>query len=149
VREHARKPALRPILLVEDHPHDEALALRALLRAKVAHPVVVARDGVEALEWLFCTGAHAARDPAIAPALVLLDLKVPLVDGFEVLERLRADPRLRGVPTVILSTSSEERDRLRGAALGVDCFVRKSIDFEQFRDAIALVARRWLAAPSG
>jgi CheY-like chemotaxis protein len=108
------------ILLVEDNPDDEALTLRALKKNNIANQVVVARDGVEALDYLFGTGAHAGRDMSVMPQVILLDLKLPKVDGFEVLRRLRADERTKLLPVVILTTSNEEKDRLTGYGLGAN-----------------------------
>ena len=132
------------ILLVEDNPDDEALTLRALTKANVRNAVVVARDGVEALDYLFATGAHAGRDRRQVPELVLLDLKLPKVDGLEVLRRLRADADTRLLPVVILTSSNEERDLIDGYSLGANSYVRKPVDFGQFADAVRQLGLYWL-----
>ena len=132
------------ILLVEDNADDEALTLRALARNNVGNEVVVARDGEEALEWLFCTGRYASRDPHEAPALVLLDLKLPKVDGLEVLKRLREHDDTKLVPVVILTSSREEQDRLQGYTNGANSYIRKPIDFAHFVEAVRQVGLYWL-----
>jgi CheY-like chemotaxis protein len=132
------------ILLVEDNPDDEALTLRALRRSHVGHSVVVARDGVEALDYLFGTGRHAGRDPRQLPQVVLLDLKLPRIDGLEVLRRLRADSRTRLLPVVILTSSNEERDRIEGYQLGANSYVRKPVDFNEFVEAVRQLGLYWL-----
>jgi two-component system response regulator len=143
----------KTILLVEDNPDDEALTLRALRKANVANAVVVARDGAEALDYLFGTGAHAGRDPGDAPQVILLDLKLPKVDGLEVLRRLRSEPRTRLLPVVILTSSNEERDRIEGYKLGANSYVQKPVDFGQFAEAVRQLGLYWLvlnqAAPEG
>jgi CheY-like chemotaxis protein len=137
-------PEEKTILLVEDNPDDEALTLRALKRAKIRNEVVVARDGVEALDYLFGTGAHAGRDTSLMPQVVLLDLKLPKVDGLDVLRRLRADERTRFLPVVILTSSNEERDRIDGYKLGANSYVRKPVDFTRFADAVQHLGLYWL-----
>lgn len=132
------------ILLAEDNPDDVELTIRALREANISNEIVVARDGVEALDYLFCTGPHADRDPCEAPAVILLDLKMPRVDGLEVLERLRADERTKLIPVVILTTSDEEADRLAGYELGVNSYIRKPVDFEQFNAAVQQLGLYWL-----
>jgi two-component system response regulator len=132
------------ILLVEDNPDDEALTLRALTRNNIGNDVIVARDGEEALEWLFCTGRYASRDPRNQPALVLLDLKLPKIDGLEVLRRLREHRETRLVPVVILTSSREEMDRLQGYSNGANSYVRKPIDFAHFVEAVRQVGLYWL-----
>jgi two-component system response regulator len=132
------------ILLVEDNPDDEELTLRALKKNNITNKVVVARDGVEALDYLFGTGAHAGRDLHVMPEVVLLDLKLPKVDGFEVLRRLRADQRTKLLPVVILTTSNEEKDRLNGYHLGANSFVRKPVEFDQFIEAVRQLGMYWL-----
>jgi CheY-like chemotaxis protein len=132
------------ILLVEDNPDDEALTLRALKKNNIANQVVVARDGVEALDYLFGTGAHAGRDMSVMPQVILLDLKLPKVDGFEVLRRLRADERTKFLPVVILTTSNEEKDRLTGYGLGANSFVRKPVEFGQFIEGVRQLGLYWL-----
>jgi two-component system response regulator len=132
------------ILLVEDNPDDELLTLRALRKTGVQNEVVVAHDGVEALDYLFASGPHAGRDPAAVPQLVLLDLKLPKVGGLEVLKRLRSDERTRRLPVVILSSSREQRDMLDGYGFGANSYVRKPVNFEQFVKAVELLRRYWL-----
>jgi two-component system, response regulator len=132
------------VLLVEDNADDEALTLRALRRHHVGNPVMVARDGVEALDYLFCTGAYAGRDPADLPQVVLLDLKLPRLDGLEVLRRVRADERTRRLPVVILTSSREESDLARGYDLGANSYVRKPIDFTEFVEAVRQLGLYWL-----
>jgi two-component system, response regulator len=132
------------ILLVEDNPDDELLTLRALRKNNVLNKVVVARDGVEALDYLFGTGGHSGRDTAIMPQLILLDLKLPKIDGLEVLKRLRADERTRLLPVVILTSSREEQDMLDGYGFGANSYVRKPVNFEQFVQAIEQLKLYWL-----
>lgn len=132
------------ILLVEDNQDDEALSLRAFEKNKIRNPVVVVRDGQEALDWLFGQGKFAGRNPSDHPAVVLLDLKLPKVDGLEVLRRVRANPVTRLTPIVILTSSREERDRLDGYALGANSYIQKPVDFEQFVDAIRQLGLYWL-----
>ena len=132
------------ILLVEDNPDDEALTLRALKRANVGNQIIVARDGVEALDYLMGTGTHAGRDTRDLPQVVLLDLKLPRIDGLEVLRRIRADERTRLLPVVILTSSNEERDRMEGYALGANSYVRKPVDFTEFVDAVRQLGLYWL-----
>ncbi|MBK8173416.1 MAG: response regulator [Sandaracinaceae bacterium] len=130
------------ILLVEDNPNDEALTLRALKRSNVANPVVVARDGAEALDYLFARGAHAARERL--PQLVLLDLKLPKIDGLDVLKALRADERTRLLPVVILTSSLEEQDLIRGYSFGANSYVRKPVDFAEFVESVRQLGMYWL-----
>ena len=132
------------ILLVEDNPDDELLTLRALRKNAVTGEVVVARDGVEALDYLFGTGAHAGRDTGVMPQLILLDLKLPKIDGLEVLRRLRADERTRLLPVVILTSSREQQDMLEGYGLGANSYVRKPVNFEQFVRAVEQLKLYWL-----
>jgi CheY-like chemotaxis protein len=132
------------ILLVEDNPDDEALTLRALRKANVGNDVTVVRDGAEALDFLFGTGAHAGRDASLMPHVVLLDLKLPKIEGLEVLRRLRADERTKLLPVVILTSSDEEQDRIRGYALGANSYVRKPVDFSQFAEAVRQLGLYWL-----
>lgn len=137
------------ILLVEDNADDEALTRRALRKANVANRVVVARDGVDALDYLFATGAHAGRDARDVPQLVLLDLKLPRVDGLEVLRRIRTDSRTALLPVVILTSSNEERDRIQGYTLGANSYVRKPVDFAQFAEAVQHLGLYWLVLNEG
>lgn len=132
------------ILLVEDNPDDELLTLRALKKSGVQNEIVVAHDGVEALDYLFASGPYAGRDPAVTPQLILLDLKLPRVNGLEVLKRLRSDERTRRLPVVILTSSREQRDMLDGYGLGANSYVRKPVNFEQFVKAVELLRSYWL-----
>jgi CheY-like chemotaxis protein len=132
------------ILLVENNPDDELLALRALKKNNLINEVVVAHDGVEALDYLFGAGEHAGRDTDIMPQLILLDLKLPRVDGLEVLRRLRADGRTRLLPVVILTSSREQQDMLDGYGLGANSYVRKPVNFEQFVGAVEQLKLYWL-----
>jgi len=132
------------ILLVEDNPDDEALTLRALKKNNVKNEVVVARDGAEALEYLFGSGKYAGRDASVIPQFVLLDLKLPKLDGLEVLRRLRENPRTKLLPVVILTTSNEERDRFAGYDLGANSYIRKPVDFDQFIEAVRQLGLYWL-----
>ena len=134
----------KPILLVEDNTDDEILALRAFKMNNMLNRVVVARDGVEALEYLFGTGAYAGRDPSVHPQVVLLDLKLPKVDGLEVLRQLRSDPRTHLVPVVVLTSSTEERDLVDSYQLGVNSYIRKPVDFVQFVEAVRQLHLYWL-----
>jgi len=132
------------ILLVEDNPDDEALTLRALMKNNIMNKVVVARDGVEALDYLFGTGAYAGRDVSDLPQIVLLDLKLPKVDGHEVLRRIRANDRTRLQPVVILTTSNEDRDVISSYQLGANSYIRKPVDFDQFMEAVRQLGLYWL-----
>jgi two-component system response regulator len=132
------------ILVVEDNPDDEALTLRALKKNNIGNQVFVVRDGAEALDFLFCTGAYADRDPRDKPQVILLDLKLPKVDGLEVLRRLRADERTRLLPIVILTSSNEEQDLIEGYRNGANSYVRKPVDFNQFLDAVRQLGLYWL-----
>ena len=134
----------RLILLVEDNTDDEELALRAFERGQVGNPIVVARDGVEALDYLFGTGPHAGRDSAAMPAMVLLDLKLPRLDGLEVLRRIRSDQRTRCLPVVVLTSSREEQDVVESYSLGANSYVRKPVDFGEFVDAVRHLGMYWL-----
>ncbi len=133
---------LRPILLVEDSPRDLELTLAALAKCQLANEVVVARDGAEALDWLHARGSFASRTPG-EPAVVLLDLKLPKVDGLEVLEEVKGDPHLRQIPVVMLTSSREERDLVRSYQLGVNAFVVKPVDFKEFFQAIQELGIFW------
>jgi two-component system, response regulator len=132
------------ILLVEDNPDDEALTLRAFVKNKISNEVVVARDGVEALEYLFATGAYAQRDAREQPQVVLLDLKLPKLDGLAVLRRLRADERTALLPVVVLTSSKEEQDLIQSYRLGANSYIRKPVDFLQFSEAIRQLGLYWL-----
>jgi len=132
------------ILLVEDNPDDEALTLRALKKNNIRNEVIIARDGVEAVDYLFGTGAHAGRDLSVMPQVILLDLKLPKMDGFEVLERFRYSEFTRYLPVVILTTSSEDQDRIRGYDLGANSFVRKPVEFDKFIEALRQLGLYWL-----
>jgi two-component system response regulator len=134
----------RLILLVEDNPGDRILTTKALELAAVPHTLAIARDGVEAIEFLFRTGPHADRNPQNHPALVLLDAKMPRMDGFGVLERVRADERTRLVPIVMLTSSLEENDLRRSYLLGANSYLRKPLDFDRFANAIRVLAEYWL-----
>lgn len=132
------------ILLVEDNPDDEALTLRALQKNNIYNEVVVARDGVEALDYLFGIGTYAGRDTRIQPQIVLLDLKLPRIDGLEVLRQMRADPRTALQPVAVLTTSNEERDVFSSYELGANSYIRKPVDFEQFMEAVRQLGLYWL-----
>jgi two-component system response regulator len=132
------------ILLVEDNPDDVVLTLRAFRQNNIANEMVVARDGVEALDYLFTTGAHAGHDTRIMPTLILLDLQLPKVDGLEVLRRLRADDRTGLLPVVILTSSREEQDLIRGYSLGANSYICKPVDFLQLATAIQQLGLYWL-----
>jgi two-component system, response regulator len=136
--------AVRTILLVEDNANDELLTLRAFKKSQISNPVVVARDGVEALDFLFRRDAFAARDPADDPAVILLDLKLPRVDGLEVLRALRADPRTHLLPVVVLTSSSEDQDLVSSYSLGANSYIRKPVDFASFIEAVARLGMYWL-----
>ena len=132
------------ILLVEDNPKDEALTLRALRKSNVANEVVVVRDGVEALDYLFATGGYSGRDLREMPQVILLDLKLPKVDGLQVLEAIRADERTRRLPVVIFTSSGEEEDLVNSYNLGANSYVRKPVEFEQFLEATRQLGLYWL-----
>jgi CheY-like chemotaxis protein len=132
------------ILLVEDNPDDEALTLRALKKNNILNPVVVAHDGVEALDFLFGIGLYEGRDVKEKPMVILLDLKLPKIDGLEVLKRLRKDERTRLIPVVVLTTSNEEQDIIKSYSLGVNSYVRKPVEFEEFIKAVGLLGMYWL-----
>jgi two-component system, response regulator len=132
------------ILLVEDNADDEKLTLRALKKNNIGNEVVVARNGVEALDYLFGTGAYAGRNVSVMPQVVLLDLKLPKLDGLEVLRRMRADDRTKLLPVVILTSSNEEMDRINGYGLGANSYVRKPVDFNQFSEAARHLGLYWL-----
>jgi two-component system, response regulator len=132
------------ILLVEDTASDEKLTVMAFSRCGIANQVVVARDGAEALDYLFATGVHAERDVTVVPAVVLLDLNLPKIDGLGVLRRIRADERTRSLPVVILTSSKEDEDVIRGYALGANAYVRKPVDFIEFASAAKTLGLFWL-----
>ena len=132
------------ILLVEDNPDDVELTLRAFRKNSIANQVIVARDGVEALDYLFGTGTYAGRDTDDRPRIILLDLKLPKMDGIQVLERLRADDRTSLIPVVILTSSKEECDLVKGYRRGANSYVRKPVDFNEFVDAVRQIGLYWL-----
>lgn len=132
------------ILLVEDNPEDEILTVRALKKNNIVNRIDVVRDGVEALDYLFCEGAHAGRNQNPMPQLVILDLKLPKIDGLEVLKRLRADPRTAILPVIILTSSKEEQDLVNGYRLGANSYVRKPVDFDEFSRAVQQLKLYWL-----
>lgn len=142
----------RIILLVEDNPDDEALTLRALKRSNILNEVVVAHDGVEALDYLFAEGSYAGRDASVIPEVILLDLKLPRIDGMEVLRRIRADKRTKLLPVVVLTSSREEQDIIESYSLGANSYIRKPVDFVQFGQAVQQLGLYWLllneAAPN-
>ncbi|MBC2731019.1 response regulator [Thiobacillus sp.] len=134
----------KSILLVEDNPDDAALTVHALETNNIGNRLVIARDGVEALDYMFCTGPYAGRDPNDHPSVVLLDLKLPKIDGLEVLRRVRAAESTRLQPVVILTSSNEEEDRIKGYALGANSYVRKPVDFDDFVRAAGQLGLYWL-----
>jgi two-component system response regulator len=134
----------RIILLVEDNPNDVELTVRAFQKSNVANQLVVARDGEEAIHYLFATGDHAGRDPKVMPEVVLLDMKLPKIDGLGVLRRMRADERTKRLPVVVLTSSKEEKDVISSYDLGANSFVRKPVDFGQFIDAARQLGLYWL-----
>lgn len=132
------------ILLIEDNPDDEALTLRALKKNNIANEVVVVRDGEEALDYLFATGAYEGRDTSVMPTVTLLDLKLPKMGGLDVLKRLRADERTKFLPIVILTSSDEEKDMIESYSLGANSYVRKPVDFTRFSEAVQRLGLYWL-----
>ena len=132
------------ILLIEDNPSDIALTQRALERARIANPLMIAEDGQEALDYLFGTGAHAGRDATNQPTLTLLDLNLPKVPGLEVLRRLRSDPKTRRLLVVVLTSSNEEQDVATSYDLGINSYIRKPVDFNQFAHAVEQLGLYWL-----
>lgn len=133
-----------PILLVEDNPDDEALTIRAFNKNGIQNPIAVARDGQEALDYLYGTGKHAGRPASEMPVLILLDIKLPKLNGIEVLRQIRAHEATRLIPTVILTTSKEEDDLVRSYSLGANSYIRKPVDFMQFMDVVKQVGIYWL-----
>jgi two-component system, response regulator len=136
--------ATNPILLVEDNPDDEALTLRALKKNHIMNDVVVARDGAEALDFLFGTGTHAGRDMSVMPHVVLLDLNLPRVGGLDVLKKIRSDDRTKFLAVVVLTSSKEDEDLIRSYSLGANSYVRKPVEFSQFSDAVKTLGLYWL-----
>lgn len=134
----------RPILLVEDNLDDEMLALRAFKKLNIGNEIIVARDGVEALDYLFGTGEYADREAPELPAVILLDLKLPKIDGLEVLRRIRSNELTRVMPVVILTSSKEEKDKVQGYGLGANSYVRKPIDYNEFVQAVSQLGVYWL-----
>lgn len=132
------------LLLVEDNPHDLEMTMRALRKANITNSIQVARDGAEALEYLFCEGAFANREIADIPKLVLLDLKLPKVDGIEVLRRIKGDPRTRMIPVVVLTSSKEQSDVVETYQLGVNSYIVKPVEFEGFFEAVRKLGLYWL-----
>lgn len=132
------------ILLVEDNPDDELLTLDALASNNIGNPVVVARNGVEALDYMFATGEHQGRNVSELPSIVLLDLKLPKIDGLEVLRQIREDERTKLQPVAILTSSNEEEDRIKGYSLGANSYVRKPVDFDEFVRAAGQLGLYWL-----
>ena len=133
----------RKILLVEDHPNDEELFMRALQKAGIPNPLVRAKDGVEAIHYLFAEGRYEFRDPLDLPAIVLVDLNLPRLDGLEVLRRMRADYRTKLIPVAIFTSSIEEQDLINGYSLGANSYVRKPLDFSQFSHVVAQLVSYW------
>jgi two-component system, response regulator len=136
--------ASKTILLVEDNADDEALTFRALLKNNIGNQLIVVRDGAEALDYLFATGQYSGRDVNLTPHVVLLDLNLPKVHGLEVLRQLRANERTKLLPVVILTSSNEEQDRLRGYERGANSYVRKPVDFNQFIESVRQLGLYWL-----
>jgi CheY-like chemotaxis protein len=132
------------ILLVEDDPDDLELTLRALRSEHLGNRIEVARDGEEALDFVFCRGAHSGRDPDAQPKLILLDLKLPKVDGLGVLEQIKQNPMTQAIPVVILTSSRQESDLVRGYQLGTNSYIQKPVDFDQFRSTIKQLGYYWL-----
>ena len=134
----------KPILLVEDNPDDEALALRAFKRSNMGNEIIIAHDGEEALDYLFGRGQYADRNVALLPAVVLLDLKLPKIDGLEVLRQIRNNPATKGLPVVILTSSKHEEDMVKSYNLGANSYVRKPVDFNEFVNAVGQLGMYWL-----
>ncbi len=138
------QPNSKTILLVEDNPNDEELTLLAFQRNNITNPVVVAHDGVEALDYIFARGQYESRNAADVPQIIILDLKLPKVDGLEVLKAIRGDDRIRHVPVVVLTSSTEDRDIVEAYNLGTNAYVRKPVDFIQFTEAVKQLGLFWL-----
>ena len=138
------EPGIIELLLVEDNPQDLELALRALRKAKLPQSIQIARDGVEALDFIFCEGAFISRRITAPPKLILLDLKLPKLDGLEVLKRVKGDPRTQMIPVVVLTSSKEQRDLVESYRLGVNSYIVKPGNIEQFTDAVRDLGRYWL-----
>lgn len=134
----------RTLLLVEDNPDDELLTLRAFRKSNLINDIIVTRDGAEALDYLFCTGPYTGRDPDEMPELILLDLKLPKIDGLEVLRRLRENERTRLISVVVLTSSDEDRDIVESYNLGANSYIRKPVDFNQFTEAVRQLGLYWL-----
>jgi CheY-like chemotaxis protein len=134
----------KSILLVEDNADDEELTIRASKKQNIGNNLVVVRDGAEALDYLFCTGIHSSRDATVMPTLVLLDLKLPKLDGLEVLRRIRADKRTTRLPVVVLTCSKEDQDLVSSYDIGANSYIRKPIDFDQFSEAVRQLGLYWL-----
>ncbi|MCJ2165519.1 MULTISPECIES: response regulator [unclassified Pseudodesulfovibrio] len=141
--------AAKSILLIEDNPDDVALTLRAFQKNNIMNNVVIATDGAEALDYLFCTGKHAGRDCKDTPQIILLDLKLPKINGLEVLTRIREDERTRLLPVIILTSSKEQQDLLDGYSLGANSYIRKPVDFNQFSEAVRQLGLYWLVLNIG
>jgi len=133
------------ILLVEDNPDDQTLTVRALKKANILNEIVVANNGEEALDYLFGTGAYAGRDLSIMPEVILLDLRMPKIDGLEVLKRVRANERTKFLPVVILTSSLEERDLVESYKLGANSYIQKPVDFVEFAESVRTLGVYWLA----
>jgi CheY-like chemotaxis protein len=136
--------AERMIMVVEDNPDDEELTLRALKQSKIANEIIVTRDGSEALEFVFGEGQYAGRDLSRMPTVILLDLKLPKLNGLDVLQRLRADPRTKLIPVVVLTSSSEDEDMLKSYRLGANSYVRKPVEFSAFANAVSQLGLYWM-----
>ena len=134
----------KSILLVEDNPDDEILTVRALKKNNILNDIIVVRDGVEALDYLFGAGSYADRDMTVMPQLILLDLKLPKIDGLEVLRRVRGNEKTRLLPVVVLTSSSEEQDMIESYSLGANSYIRKPVDFNQFSEAVKNLGLYWL-----
>jgi CheY-like chemotaxis protein len=137
------------ILLVEDNPDDLDMTLRALRKANLANHICIARDGAEAVDYIFCQGPYAARKMENVPKLILLDLKLPKLDGLEVLQRIKADPRTKVIPVVVLTSSKEQRDVIESYKLGVNSYIVKPVNFERFATAVVELGMYWLLLNNG